>query len=408
MSKKRSILIVFTVILVICLAAFLVLLLEKKPVEWSPGNALHRVNPPSLMDSPDVGNVKSLIDAIDFSLEYLKKIDPQTPVIFGPDRFTARQVKESLEDFKSNLWEYGLTDAFYQYVKQNYTFYKSAADEVLVTGYYEAQLNGSLTQSETYRCPLYKKPEDLVRIDLTQFPFYQKYKGLPRILRGRLSNNNHIVPYYSREEIDGRQMLSGKDLEIVWIDNPIDVFFLQVQGSGIVQLDTGQKLRVNYDESNGHPYRAIGRLLVEQGILTYEDMSMQSIRQYLETHPDEMEGIFNYNPSYVFFRRVEQGPIGSLGVPVTAFRSVATDKYLFPKGALCCIETELPVFDEKGHLSEWKKYSGFVLNQDTGGAIRSPARVDLFTGHGKKSEWTAGHMKREGTFYFMIKNQNGL
>lgn len=400
MTRRKFLYICITFILVICLAVFLILQLKEKPVEWTPENSLRRVNPPGITDSRDV---KSLVGAIDYSLTYLKKNDPQTPVIFGPNRYTFLQVIESLEDFKGKLLEYGLTDTFFQYVSQNYNFYKSSAKEVLVTGYYEARLKGSLKKSGTYCYPLYKRPGDLVSIDLSQFSFYQKHRGLPKILRGRLSEKRHIVPYYSREEIDSQQKLSGKGLEIVWIDNPIDLFFLQIQGSGIVQLENGEKIHVNYEESNGHPYRAIGRLLIDRGILTRENISMQSIRHYLENFPGEMEEIFNYNPSYVFFRVVEKGPIGFLGFPVTPYRSIATDRRLFPRGALCYIETELPIFDKNYNLKEWKRYKGFVLNQDTGGAIRTPGRVDLFTGHGKESEWVAGHMKQEGTFYFLIK-----
>ena len=405
MPERKYIYTGIAILLVICLAVFLMLQRIEKPVEWTPENSLYLASPPELTDSRDV---KSLVEAIDFSLTYLKETDPQTPVIFGPHRFTVLQVIESLEDFKDKLWEYGFTDPFFQYVRKNFNFYKTSAKEVLFTGYYEALLNGSLEKSETYCYPLYKRPGDLVRIDLSQFYFYQKHKGLPKLLRGRFSEQMNIVPYYSREEIDGHQKLSGKDLEIVWIDNPIDVFFLQVQGSGIVQLDSGEKIHVNYAESNGHPYRAIGRLLIDRGILTREAVSMQSIRQYLENHPEEMEEIFNYNPSYVFFREVAKGPLGFLGVPVTPYRSIAADRWLFPRGPLCYIKTELPVFDENGHLKEWKRFNGFVLNQDAGGAIRTPGKVDLFTGHGKESEWAAGHMKQKGTFYFLIKKPTQL
>ena len=190
---------------------------------------------------------------------------------------------------------------------------------------------------------------------------------------------------------------------LAFADNPIDVFFLHIQGSGIVTLDNGETLRVNYDESNGQPYYAIGKWLVQQEILTLENVSMQSIREYLEKHPDELEEIFITNPSYVFFRVVDEGPMGSIGVPVTAFRSIATDAYLFPRGALCYVETQIPVFDDRDKITGWQAYSGFVLNQDTGGAIRGPGRVDLFTGYGKKSKLIAGHMKQFGTFYFLVK-----
>jgi membrane-bound lytic murein transglycosylase A len=290
-------------------------------------------------------------------------------------------------------------------VEENFKFYRSGAKETLFTGYYEADLRGSLTKDDRYRYPLYKKPDDLLRIDLSRFYFYRKNKGMPSVLRGRISqfNPGTVIPYYNREEIDNNESLSGKDLEILWVDNPIDLFFLHIQGSGIVQLPDGGTIRVNYAESNGHPYRAIGRLLLDQNAITYENMSMQRIRRYLETHPEKLTEVFNYNPSYVFFRVVEEGPIGSIGVPVTPFRSIATDWRLFPKGGLCFLVTQIPEFDENGNLVSWKPFRGFVLNQDTGGAIRTPGRVDLFTGYGKQSRLIAGHMKQKGTFYFLVK-----
>jgi membrane-bound lytic murein transglycosylase A len=446
MDKKKYFLLVLLVAVTVVVVYFL-FFHPKKPVDWTPENVLHPVPAPEISDAADVG---PLACAIDYSLKYFDKIEketgtehPQSTIVsFGKEQVPVTHIKESLLDFKAQLMRYGLTREFFQYVSQNYRFYQSAAqEEVLFTGYFEADLKGSLAPSPVFRYPLYRKPEDLYRVDLSSFSLFQKgggtpnpftvslmpffrgfiskvcrknevsqgifkYKGIPRILRGRLSaSHTHptIVPYYTREEIDYGQKLAGKGLEIVWIDDPIDVFFLHIQGSGIVTLDNGEILRVNYDESNGHPYYAIGRWLVQQEILTLENVSMQSIRQYLEKHPEEIEEIFITNPSYVFFRVVDEGPMGAIGVPVTAFRSIATDRYLFPRGALCYVETQLPVFDERDKITGWQAYSGFVLNQDTGGAIRGPGRVDLFTGYGKKSKLIAGHMKQYGTFYFLIK-----
>lgn len=394
------------IVIVILAVVFILFQVLKKPVEWTPENSLLPVPAPAINDPRDAG---SLIRAIDQSLRYLEKIKQkeQPPGIlfsFGEEKIPFEQIKESLLDFKARLEEYGLTEEFFRYVRQNYRFYRSAARRVLFTGYFEADLRGSLAPSDVYRYPLYRKPDDLYRVNLSQFSFFQNHKGLPRILRGRLSQDRTIVPYYSREEIDYRQKLEGQELEIAWIDNPIDVFFLHIQGSGIIQLDTGDTLRVNYADSNGHPYRAIGSLLIQQNILSYENMSMQRIRDYLEKHPEKIREVFCYNPSYVFFRVVDEGPMGSLEVPVTPFRSIATDRYLFPKGALCYIETHLPVFNEEKQVEKWERYCGFVLNQDTGGAIRTPGRVDLFTGYGEKSRLIAGHLKEEGKLYFLIKN----
>jgi len=146
-------------------------------------------------------------------------------------------------------------------------------------------------------------------------------------------------------------------------------------------------------------------LMLQRGVLAEDNVSMQSIRDYLKKHPEEMKSIFTYNPSYVFFRVVDQGPLGFIQVPLTPYRSIALDHRLFPRGALCYIETELPAFDKDGKLKQWNKHRGFVLNQDTGGAIRGPGRIDLFTGIGVESELVAGHLKREGTFYFLMKKR---
>jgi membrane-bound lytic murein transglycosylase A len=410
MNKKKVFYFLLLVVLILVVVGYFLFFFPKKPVEWTTENALRLVPAPEISDSTEV---ESLVRAIDYSLKYFDRIEkatgmepPQsTMVSFGREQVPVTHIKESLLDFKAQLMRYGLTREFFQYVNQNYRFYQSAAQEgVLFTGYFEADLRGSLAPSPVYRYPLYRKPADLYRVDLSSFSFFQKYRGLPRTLWGRLSPKTRtIVPYYTREEIDYHQKLAGKGLEIVWIDDPIDVFFLHIQGSAIVTLDNGETLRVNYDESNGHPYRAIGRLLVEQEIFTLENVSMQSIRQYLEKHPDKVEEIFITNPSYVFFRVVDEGPMGAIGVPVTAFRSIAIDRYLFPPGALCYVETQLPVFDGRDKITGWQAYSGFALNQDTGGAIRGPGRVDLFTGYGKKNKLIAGHMKQFGTFYFLIK-----
>lgn len=401
--KKKHILSIFLSVILLTAALLVIINLLKKPVEWTKENSLRRVSSPGVSDA---GNVQSLLRSLEFSLKYLQSSPPETQVSFGKQVYRVEDVMKSIGDFRDKLKEKGLSKDFFDYVEKNYRFFRSSAKNVLFTGYYEARLKGSLTRSETYRYPLYKKPDSLLHIDLSQFPFYEeaqsKIKNLPRILRGRISDNKKIVPFYSRDEIDYRQKLTGKKLEIAWVDDAIDVFFLQIQGSGVVELDTGEHLRVNYADSNGHPYRAIGRLLVERGVLTMDNVSMQSIREYLKEHPEERKSIFNYNPSYVFFRVVDRGPLGFIRVPITPYRSIALDHRLFPKGALCYIETELPTFDEGGKLKKWQKHRGFVLNQDTGGAIRSPARVDLFTGMGEKSELVAGHLKREGTFYFLI------
>lgn len=375
---------------------------QKKPPTWTPQNALEKTSAPALNDT---GNMEALLLAINQNQRYLDQQDSQNAVAYGKEWVTFGALKESLRDFKSKLQQYGLTQEFFTYLKDNYRFFRSAADDVLFTGYYEADLRGSLIPGPGYRFPLYRTPDDLYRVELAQFYFAQGNPDLPPLIRGRLITDakNTIVPYYTRHEIDDLHLLAGKGLELVWIDNLIDVFFLQIQGSGIVQLDTGGIMRIGFDDTNGHPYRAIGKLLLQQQAISLENMSMQSIRQYLDAHPEKVSEILNYNPSYVFFRVLQEGPIGSIGVPLTPYRSLAMDKVLFPRGGLCFVDTALPVFDDKQQLKGWQPFRGFLLNQDTGGAIRGPGRADLFTGYGPESRLTAGHMKKNGMFYFLIK-----
>jgi membrane-bound lytic murein transglycosylase A len=405
MNKKKYF--YLALILMICMGIlFLIRGLIKKPIEWTREN--------SLMPSPipvfsDRKGDESLIRAINHSLHYFQDQDPQTPVYLGPDIYTLGALRQSLVEFRDNLFRLGLSDEFFRYVREKFIWYRTPAKKVIFTGYYEASLRGSRSRSEEYRFPLYRKPDDLIRIDLSSFYFFPRHRGLPATLRGRAGAEGTIIPYFTREEIDVRQKLSGKNLEIAWADNLMDVFFLHIQGSGVVTLDNGEPVRVNYEESNGHPYRAIGKLLIDRGKLDYENLSLQLIRKYLKNHPQEIREVLNYNPSYIFFKEVEEGPLGSLGFPLTPFRSIATDKRLFPPGALAYVETEIPVFEKNGlpadttPVMSWKKFNGFVLNQDTGGAIRGAGKIDLFTGYGEESEWIAGHMKQTGTFYFLIK-----
>jgi membrane-bound lytic murein transglycosylase A len=217
---------------------------------------------------------------------------------------------------------------------------------------------------------------------------------------GRLQEED-FVPYYSRREIDEFGSLRGRGYEIAWVKNPIDLFFLHIQGSGILQLEDGRRLLIGYAGANGRPYRSIGRLLIDRGKIPQEEMSMQRLRGYLADHVEEQSEILAHNESYVFFRFLQDGPLGSLEVPLTAGRSIATDARLFPKGALAMISTEAPLLDAAGQLAGWQAFSRFVVNQDTGGAIRGPQRVDLYFGTGAEAGASAGFMNRPGKLYFI-------
>jgi membrane-bound lytic murein transglycosylase A len=270
---------------------------------------------------------------------------------------------------------------------------------VLFTGYYEPVLTCRLNADDVYQYPLYKRPDDIIEIDLSLFG-----NGFPKNkIFGRLEGKK-IVPYYSREEIDQKKAFAGKDLEILWCADILDIYTLQVQGSGKVDLGDGNVISLLYDGQNGRPYRSIGKYLIDAGVIPRDKMSMQAIREYLRAHPEEIFKILNQNPSYVFFR-IDMGPsLGNIGVPLTPGRSIATDSKLFPKGAIALIQTEKPVI-ENNAIKEWVSFTRFVLNQDTGGAIKGPGRVDLFWGQGPEAEISAGYMQQEGELYFLLRKK---
>jgi membrane-bound lytic murein transglycosylase A len=338
------------------------------------------------------------------SLEYYKKIPQDTVFYLGPDKVSALDMVVTLGNFLLIVENSSLTyDQKVERIKNEFRLYRAVGSDgsgkVLFTGYYEPMLSCRLAADETYRYPLYRRPDDIIEVDLTQFG-----NGFPRSkLFGRLDNKK-VVPYYTRKEIDRKKALSGRGLEILWCSDIVDISFLQVQGSGKVDLGNGDILSVLYDGANGWPYKGIGRYLIDTGEMTKENMSMQAIREYLRTHPDQLTTILDQNPSYVFFR-LDTGPsIGSIGVPLTPGRSIATDSKLFPKGALAFIATQKPVI-ENNAIKEWVPFTRFVMNQDTGGAIKGAGRADVFFGYGAEAELTAGYMQHEGELYFLVRKK---
>jgi membrane-bound lytic murein transglycosylase A len=339
---------------------------------------------------------ESLARAVRKSLEYYARLPERTTYRLAAERFTVRDMKESLEAFREIVETSHSPAALERRVRETFDVYR-ASGSVLFTGYYEPVLKGSAERSDRYRYPIYRKPDDSVVVQLGKFR--DKYRN--ERLVGRLENGE-LVPYFSREEIDGAGALENRGLEIAWFADPVDIFFLHIQGSGMICLPDGACFQVSYAQSNGRAYRSIGKLLIDSGKATRENLSMQGIKKYLREHPEEIEDILNYNESYVFFRTVEEGPVGSIGVALTGGRSIATDQAIFPRGALAFIKTRQPVIGPGGDIRSWVPFSRFVLNQDTGGAIIGPGRVDLFCGRGREAEITAGHLKEEGELYFLI------
>jgi membrane-bound lytic murein transglycosylase A len=265
------------------------------------------------------------------------------------------------------------------------------SDMGLITGYYEPVLKGSRRKSGAYQTPLYAVPDDLLNIDLGEL--YPALKG--ERIRGRLQGKR-VIPYPDRAQLADGKLLSSKT--IVWIDSAIDAFFVQIQGSGRVQLDDGTTVRLAYADVNGHPYRAIGRYLVEHGDLTVETATAPGLRDWLNEHPERQNEVFNSNPSVVFFREEKivdpaSGPRGALGVPLTAERSIAIDPRQLPLGA--------PVFLATTHPQTGVPLRRLMLAQDTGGAIRGAVRADVFWGLGAVAGELAGRMRQQGALWLL-------
>ncbi|MDO9515223.1 MAG: MltA domain-containing protein [Syntrophales bacterium] len=355
---------------------------------------------PPLFDDLDRASLEL---AISRSLEYYDRLPETREFRFGDRMCTAGELKESLRDFLEIVRTSDSNKQMAERIRGTFDLYRSIGRDggkVLFTGYYEPILAGSFERTEEYRYPIYRTPDDHVVVNLGGFK--EKYKG-ERVI-GRVEEGQ-VVPYYTREDIDIKGCLEGRGLELLWLSDPVDIFFLQIQGSGVVSLPGGGLVQVSYEQTNGHPYSSVGRLLVDQGKMSMEEVSLKGIKRYLRQNPDEMFDILSCNESYVFFRIVEKGPKGSLDVTVTPGRSIATDSNLFPKGALAFIRVKKPVIDEEGAIVSWEPFSRFVLNQDTGGAIKGPGRVDLFCGRGRDAEIMAGHLKEEGDLYFLVKKR---
>ena len=270
----------------------------------------------------------------------------------------------------------------------------NGSSEGLLTGYYVPDLHGSRTPSVAYPYPIYRRPDDLLVIDLSEvYPELGNYR-----LRGRVEGQR-VIAYWDRSKIDGQgQPLAGQ--ELFWVADPVELFFLQIQGSGRILLDNGERAMVNYADQNGHPYKSIGKYLIDRGAMTRDQMSMQNIREWARKNPQEVDKLLNQNPSYVFFRDLGgdvQSPPGALGVPLTPGRSLAVDRRYIELGAPVFIETTWPNSD--------RPLQRLMMAQDTGGAIKGRVRGDFFWGMGDQAGALAGRMKQTARFWVLLPRE---
>ncbi len=346
-------------------------------------------------------STRSWAAALEQSAVYYHRLPAKQVLHFGSTEITAAAMAKACSELAAIARSEDM-ERLQQVVQQRFRLYRAVGNsegDVMVTSYYEPLLHGSLHRSKRYFYPIYRRPADLVEDG--------RGAGHRKIYR---RDKGKALPYYDRSQIDGFLFsprlpgkLANKGLELVWVDNAIDAFFLHIQGSGRVRLDDGRMMRIGYDSANGRSYVAIGRLLIDEGKVAKEEMTMPRLRQWLLDHPEDQQRLFFANPSYVFFQELQGDAVGNINVPLTPERSIATDHRLFPKGAPGILETTVPVLAADGKtLTGWRPDVRWIVNQDTGGAIRGAGRVDLFVGFGENIEYRAGVMKQPDSQLFMI------
>ena len=339
----------------------------------------------------DNGDRQELIRALKNQIRYYTRLKEPVEYPFGDTSISSETILLTLARFLQILEEDNDTD-MHQLITDNFDLYQSTGEKgkgmVTFTGYYLPLLDGSLTPDNIYRYPLYRRPNDLIIRTLQP-------SGAKKAVR---IENGKEYSYYTRKQIDQDKMLAGKGYEIVYLKDPIDCYLLHVQGSGTVILPDGTTLNLHFAGRNYHPYRSLREEMLKDGLLSPDNASMESISTYFDRHPQKLQTYLNRNKRYTFFSIVEGGIVGSLGVELVPERSIATDKQIFPAGALSYIVTAVPYTTSKKSMP----WSQFVLNQDEGGAIKGPHRIDIFWGTGSRAEYIAHHMNQPGELYFLV------
>ncbi|MFT4059959.1 MAG: murein transglycosylase A [Legionella sp.] len=284
--------------------------------------------------------------------------------------------------------------AFFQEWFHPVEFFDKNTGPGLFTGYYVPSIKGSYKKTKEFSVPLYETPNDLIVSDLGMF--FNDLKN--RSIVGHLVKHK-LVPYYSRAQIN-HGALKGKARVLVWINNPVDRLFLEIQGSGMIELENKKNLYIGYDSQNGLPYTAIAGVLIKQGVMTKDNASMQAIKRYLTGHPEQMDKVINQNQSFVFFRKMDEGvALGSQGVSLTPGYSLAIDKQWIPMGIPLWLNTSRP---DSTNPDKNKSMQRLMIAQDTGGAIRGKIRGDVFWGGGERATMIAGHMKNPGKYWLLL------
>jgi membrane-bound lytic murein transglycosylase A len=328
-----------------------------------------------------------ILPALDQSIAWARKSSSKQ--FFPKEGITIERLQQSLERFRAALVGSPSAEEFSRRIQSEFVVMKSAGWDgrgggVLYTAYCTPILDGRLERDATYRYPLYAQPEDLV-------------KEPDGAIRGRRTPSGSIEPYPTRRAIEASGLLENQRLELAWLKDPLDAYIAHVNGSAFIRLPDGTLHKLGYAGKNGQPYTSLGQELVKDKQLEKDRVSLRAIREWARAHPGEVQEYLNRNDSFVFFTPIDGDPRGSLNVPVTAERSLATDKRLFPRGAIVYVEGKAGSGIASGaHLDH------FMLDQDTGGAIRTAGRADVYMGSGEAAEAVSGSTRVEGQLYYLF------
>ncbi|RUM44307.1 MAG: transglycosylase [Desulfocapsa sp.] len=380
--------------LCICLSLLLLLFSGCAKV---PLSKLPQDKEPLFMDD---AAMEALLTGAVRHLHYLNKLPNDSSFAFGSDTYPISWLRESMNSFIDILRQEPSREELARTVRENFTVYQAGGragqpqGEMLFTGYYEPFLQGNLNKKAPFIYPLYSPPPTLIKIT-------DKKSG--KTFFKRRDDNKQLQPYWTRKEIEENGIAAGS--ELVYLKDPVDAFILHVQGSGKIQLTDGSIRSVHYAASNGLEYFSIGKLLVDQGKITLKDASIPTIRAYLKSHPEEQKAILHHNKKFIFFNWAAPGdPLGNIGEPLVAGRSIAIDPDVLPQQALAFLVSAKPELSTNGTILRWVPMQRFVFPQDSGSAIKGAGRADIYWGSGTYAKTAAGSMKEKGTLYFLVKN----
>ncbi len=349
----------------------------------------------------------SLEKAITNQLQAMIEQEPSTPVRLGAFTLTRARLVETLEAFLGILNQDLPIEEFNKKISEEFVLYrvgKGKNKKVLFTGYYRPVIEASLKRTPLYRYPIYQMPEQsLQRVKYRrEIQLVGTNTGIKKIRESYTEKK--AWRRFTREEIDHKGVLKGQGLEVAWLKDDLERFFLHIQGSGMLEFTDGTRQGVGYQGSNQHTYTGIGKLMIQDGAIEISQGSMQGIKKYFVDHPQDITKYLYQNKRYIFFTlNDDEGPRGSGGGELVGGRSIATDKSIYPAGGLAFIKIRQPVLNENNEIVRWQPISRFVVDQDTGSAIRGAGRGDLYFGTGQIAGAKAGHYHERGEVYYLIK-----